>query len=119
MAEFDRAARSQGFPAEALLGVPYKLHTLTVTDAAVLDLTNPETLKAVGLSDDDIDSDDWEPCQAVGHAAWFLRFDGVLAHSASGTGHVLTLFEARLGPGQLDVANSEDLTVQRYRALHG
>ncbi|MBF4461229.1 MULTISPECIES: RES family NAD+ phosphorylase [unclassified Rathayibacter] len=117
MAELDRAAQSQGFPAEALLRAPYKLHTLTATQVSILDLTDPQTLEAVGLTPDDISSDEWEACQAVGHGAWFLHFDGVLAESASGIGQVLTLFESRLGGGQLVVQGSEDLTVGRYRDL--
>lgn len=119
MAELDRAAESQGFAAEALLRAAYKFHTLTVDQVSILDLTDPATLEAVGLTTEDIGNDDWEACQAVGHGAWFLHFDGVLAESASGTGDVLTLFESRLNSGQLTVQSSEDLTVDRYRTLRG
>lgn len=117
LAELERAASSQGLVPAAMLRVPYRLHTLQVAHASVLDLTTPSALAAVGLTESDIGADDWDPCQAVGHAAWFLRFDGVLANSASGTGHVLALFEARLGAGQLSVTQSEDLTPDRYDAL--
>ena len=56
-------------------------------------------------------------CQMVGHAAWFLRFQGILAPSASGTGMVLTLFESRLGPGSVLVKSSDDLTLSLYEEL--
>ncbi|PPF91340.1 hypothetical protein C5C03_00525 [Clavibacter michiganensis] len=117
MAELERAAQSQGLTPETLLAVPYKVHTLAVSGVTVLDLRDPAALASVGLTPADIAGDDWEPCQALGHAAWFLGFDGVLASSASGTGSVLTLFEGRLGPGQLRLSASEVLTVDRYTTL--
>lgn len=116
MAKLDRAAQSQGVPPETMLRVPYKLHTLRVTGARVLDLTGTR-LEQVGLTADDVAGDDWEPCQAVGHGAWFLHFEGMLADSASGVGRVLTLFEGRLRPGVLQLITSQDLTPDRYREL--
>jgi len=118
MAELDRAAQSQGVPPETLLRVPYKIHTLHVTEARILDLTGTR-LEQVGLTADDVSGDDWEPCQAVGHGAWFLHFEGLLADSASGIGRVLTLFEGRLRPSVLQLVTSQDLTPDRYRKLRG
>lgn len=112
MAELDRAAQSQGLPVETLLRVPYKLHTLRVTGARILDLTGTR-LEQVGLTADDVAGDDWEPCQ------WFLHFEGLLADSASGVGRVLTLFEGRLRLGVLRLVESEDLTPDQYRKLRG
>lgn len=118
IAELDRAAQSQGLPAETLLRVPYKLHTLRVAGARIFDLTGVG-LEQVGLTGDDVAGADWEPCQAVGHGAWFLHFEGLLADSASGVGRVLALFEGRLRPGVLELVGSEDLTLDQYRKLRG
>lgn len=117
LGELERAAASQNLAVETLLNVPYRLHTLDVHDANVLDLRSASTMAAVGLATADIESDDWEPCQQVGHAAWFLHFDGVLAPSATGRGNVLTLFEGRLAPGKLTLVTSEALDVALFDRL--
>lgn len=56
-------------------------------------------------------------CQQIGHAAWFLHFDGVLAPSATGRGDVLTLFEGRLAPGKLTLSTSEKLDMELFDRL--
>lgn len=117
MAELDRVAESQNVPAATMLQVPYKFHTLEVDAARILDLSSTERLSEIGLEAEDISDPDWSACQMVGHAAWFLRFQGILAPSASGTGMVLTLFESRLGPGSVLVKSSDDLTLSLYEEL--
>ncbi len=104
-------------PPEKLLEASYRLHTIEATDLSVLDLTTPEAREAVGLEDDDIHGDDWSACQAVGHAAWFLHVQGVLVPAAGGVGLVITAYEQRTRPGQLQVTRSEHLTPARYREL--
>lgn len=71
MVEVERAAQTASTTAEKMLEAAYRLHTIDVTDLAVLDLTTPQAREAVGLENDDIYGDDWSGCQAVGHAAWF------------------------------------------------
>lgn len=117
MAELDRVAESQNIPATTMLQAPYKFHTLEVNAARILDLSSTERLSAIGLEAEDISGSDWSACQMVGHAAWFLRFEGILAPSASGAGMVLTLFESRLGPGCVVIKASEELTGDRYAEL--
>lgn len=107
MVEVERAAQVAATTPEKLLEAPYRLHTIAATDLAVLDLTTP----------DDIYGDDWSACQAVGHAAWFLHVQGVLVPAAGGVGLVITAYEQRTRPGQLQVIRSEDLTPNRYREL--
>lgn len=117
MGELERAAESQGSDVEAFLAAPRIFHRFDVAGLEVLDLRSQERLESVGLTMEDIQGDDWEACQLVGHAAWFLNFSGVLAPSAYGSGYVLTVFEDRIGPGVLDVVDSEPLDVSLYRAL--
>jgi RES domain-containing protein len=73
----------------------------------------------VGLELEGISDDDWAACQAVGHAAYFLNFEGVLAPSATGAGLILAAFETRLRPGQLTLERSEPLSEDLYLRLHG
>lgn len=117
MVEVERAAQTASTTAEKMLEAAYRLHTVDATDLAVLDLTTPEAREAVGLEDDDIYGDDWSACQAVGHAAWFLHVQGVLVPAAGGIGLVITAYEQRTRPGQLQLSRSEDLTPALYRTL--
>lgn len=88
-----------------------------IPDLAVLDLTTPQAREAVGLENDDIYGDDWSGCQAVGHAAWFLHMQGVLVPAAGGVGLVVTAYEQRTRPGQLQLRQSVDLTPALYQEL--
>lgn len=69
LGELKRAAQSQQTSPETMLQASYVLHTITVDDLMVLDLRDPDTLDAVGLSTADIADVDWTACQSVGHAA--------------------------------------------------
>ena len=74
---------------------------------AVLDLTDPATLKAVGLSEEQVRSDDPTSCQEVGEAAHHLGREGILAPSATGAGDVLAVFVERLSPNsRLEVVST-------------
>lgn len=115
--ELDMAATSQGMTSETFLAAPKVFHSLAVTRLPVLDLRAPETLEQVGLTIDDIAGDDWDACQSVGHAAWFLEFGGVLAPSATGNGYVLAAFEDRIDPGSITVTSSTPLTPTLYKQL--
>ncbi|CMO99760.1 Hypothetical protein ERS181541_03184 [Mycobacterium tuberculosis] len=117
MVEVERAAQAASTTAEKMLEAAYRLHTIDVTDLAVLDLTTPQAREAVGLENDDIYGDDWSGCQAVGHAAWFLHMQGVLVPAAGGVGLVVTAYEQRTRPGQLQLRQSVDLTPALYQEL--
>ncbi len=117
MVEVERAAQAASTTPEKMLEAAYRLHTIDVTDLSVLDLTAPEAREAVGLEDEDILGGDWSACQAVGHAAWFLHMQGVLVPAAGGVGLVVTAYEQRARPGQLQLNHSEDLTPALYRKL--
>lgn len=115
--EARRAAEALGTTPEIMLQAPFLLHTVQATDLAVLDLSDPNALERVGLTTADLTDDDWTACQAVGHAAWFLGFQGILAPSASGTGVVLAAYEGRLDLHQLTITKSEPFTPAIYRSL--
>lgn len=115
--EVRRAAEALGTTPDVMLQAPYLLHTVHVANIAVLDLSDPQAMDHVGLTDADLSDDDWTACQAVGHAAWFLGFQGVLAKSASGTGVVLAAFEGRIELPQLSVVASDEFTPMLYATL--
>lgn len=117
MGELERTAAAAGTQASSRIRAGLSLHTLQATALEVLDLTEPSALNHVGLDAEDLTDEDWTACQAVGHAAHFLGYDGVLAPSATGTGLVIAAFEARLGQGQLEVVTSEVLTDAVYHRL--
>jgi RES domain-containing protein len=117
IAELDRTAAAAGLSPEAMIRKGITLHVLAVDEMQVLDLREEATLGIIGLELEDISDDDWTACQGVGHAAYFLGFDGVLAPSATGAGLVLAAFESRLSPGQLTLLRSEPLTQDGYLHL--
>ncbi|HEX9824204.1 MAG TPA: RES family NAD+ phosphorylase [Actinomycetota bacterium] len=92
--EFYRLARHQSMPPAALL--PRRLYTYRTELTGVLDLTTVEALSRVGLSLDDIRSEDPSACQGVGEAAHYVGFEAVRASSATGSGEVVAVFYDRL-----------------------
>jgi RES domain-containing protein len=118
IAELDRTAAASSLPVPMMIRKGLTLHVLAVREMQVLDLREPSALRQVGLGMEDISDEDWTACQAVGHAAYFLDFDGVLAPSATGTGLVLAAFETRLRPEQLTVEQAEPLSENLYQRLH-
>lgn len=117
MGELSRIAQSQGVSEAVLLEVPRVLHRIEVAGAKVLDLQSEAQRSDVGLAESDISDSDWTICQQVGPAAWFLGFQGVIAPSATGRGKVLTLFEGRIDPGQVQIAASDTLTFELFSEL--
>lgn len=54
-----------------------------VEGLAVLDLTAPDVRDRIGVTDDELTSDDLSLCQAIGDRAREARFEGILAPSAA------------------------------------
>ncbi|GAA1936250.1 RES family NAD+ phosphorylase [Nocardioides hwasunensis] len=116
MRELARAAEDRHLTVQELLTIPHVLHTIELVDVQVLDLTVSATQDILGLDVDDLRGE-WQPCQAVGHAAWFLEFQGVLAPSAVGAGVTLALFEHRTTPGQVTGITTTPIDYASYESL--
>lgn len=116
MRELERAAENQHLTVEEMLTVPQVLHTIDLAGIEVLDLTSLPIQARLGLTMADL-TGAHAPCQEIGHAAWFLNFQGVLAPSAVGEGVTLALFEHSTPPERISVVASQPLTYERYRAL--
>jgi len=113
--EFRRMAEATGTYPESLIRRGWQLHRIDVTALRpVLDLRSADALRHVGLDLEDIGDDDVTACQAVGEAAHFLAFAGLVAPSATGSGVVIAVFEDRVQLGQLAVLGSEPLNVATY-----
>lgn len=114
MRELERAATENHIDVETQLQVPYRVHSIDVTELPILDLRDERIQRELGLEPDDLIGP-WDVCQSVGHAAWFLEFAGVLAPSATGDGLTLALFEHRARPEQVRVEDSQRLTFELYK----
>jgi RES domain-containing protein len=90
--------------------LPRALHVIQCTEVRMLDLRGMDAQTAVGLDPADLVSDDRGACQAVGEAAHFLDFDGVLAPSAAAptTGVVVALFIDKTDPSAVTVVATTD-----------
>lgn len=117
MVELERAAAVAATTPQNKLRAPHKLHHIIARNLSVLDLRSAAAQLTVGLDSTDLTNDDWTACQQVGHAAWFLHVQAILVPSAGGVGLVITAYEQRIKPGQLDVLLTTDLTPAVYERL--
>lgn len=114
VSEFVRMSEGQARGVESFL--PRWVHELAIQDLPVLDLRTDEALEVVGLDRPTLSDDDWGPCQAVGQAADYLGFAGLVAPSATGHGVVLAVYERHAHHGELTavdhivLAATEDVT---------
>lgn len=104
-AEFHRLAQRSGRdPADFL---PRHLLKYEIELGAILDLTDAKARDALGLTDEQLRSNDPDFCQRIGEAAHHLGREGVRAPSATGTGHVVAVFVERLLPtSRLDLVST-------------
>ena len=73
------------------------LYEVEVSVTALIDLTTPDALAAVGLSIDDVLADSHGACQRVGGAAAWLERGGLLVPSAREDGSNLVILVTTLG----------------------
>jgi RES domain-containing protein len=86
---------------------PVNLHTLQVDTHSTLDLGTETALDVLGLTNEVLRQDDYRYLQEIGHAAYFLDFDGIVVPSARFDGQNLVLFSDRLPIDHPKVVNSE------------
>lgn len=86
--------------------LPRTLHTISVDELEVIDLTTVGALESIGLQRSDLEADDWTPCQHIGDAVDTLGLGGLLADSATGRGVVLTVYVRHAHHGELNLTSS-------------
>lgn len=103
-AEFRRMAEGQGKGPVSFL--PRTLHTISVDELDIIDLTTTGALASIGLQPSDVEADNWTPCQQIGDAVDTLGLGGLLADSATGSGVVLTVYVSHAHHGELNLTSS-------------
>ena len=107
VAEFMKLTQGQAKGVQSFL--PRDLHTITVTDLQVLDLTSEDARSSVGIEMLDIEDSDRSRCQEIGEAAHYLGLQGILAPSATHVGTVIAVFERNTRRGQLILVETKPL----------
>jgi RES domain-containing protein len=101
VAELTRQAERQGLDVEALL--PRELFEIRADLDKVLDLTDAETLDALGIVPPDLVRADHGFTQGIGEAAHEHAFQGIRSPSATGIDNVLAIFPEELAGAVLEV----------------
>ena len=99
VAELTRQARRQGLAVEDLL--PRELWLVTVALTKVLDLTDPDTLAALGVEPDELVRDDLWLTHAIGEAAHEHRFQAIRSASVTGVDDVVAILPENLAAAVL------------------
>ena len=82
---------------------PRTLWTVELSVTSVLDLREPASRNAVGLTMENLTSptDQYGECQRVAQAAYQLQLHGIIAPAAGAEGETLALFEHHLSTAEL------------------
>ncbi len=105
--------RAPVFPSRTV----YLLHTIRVQTRQTLQLADMNALAALKVDTDRFSDLDYTRTQAIGDAAHFLGFDGLIVPSARWECQNLILFMDRLDPNdQLNVTKSEPVDWPEWRA---
>lgn len=99
VAEIRRTAARTNVAPENLL--PRRLVRYEVATQRMLDLTDADNLAPLGLTHATITGDDVIPTRAIGEAAHYVGFEGIVAPSAAARGITVSIFIARLVPGSV------------------
>lgn len=86
------------------------IYRIEVTLTSVLNLSDWNMLRSLGVERQTFDSSDYAGCQMVGGTAEWLGYDGILVPSARARGSNLIIFPNRRKPGYtFAVVDSEEL----------
>lgn len=100
VAELTRQAARQGLRPDDLL--PRELWRLEADLDPILDLTDEDTLCHLGISLNDVVSDNFGVTQQLGEAAYEHEFQAIRSPSATGVDIVFAVFPENLGSTLLD-----------------
>ena len=99
VAELTRQARRQGLAVEDLL--PRELWLVTAALTKVLDLTDTDTLQALGVEPDELVRDDLHLTHEIGEAAHEHRFQAIRSASVTGVDDVVAILPENLAGAAL------------------
>jgi len=99
--------------------VQFTLHEIEVTTRSTLKFADLRELEPFGVDSDSYSGLLNERTQAIGDAAAFLGFDGIIAPSARWDGLNLTIFCDSLNPDDLSLEDSSNVDWNKWRKRHG
>jgi RES domain-containing protein len=105
VAEFYRAGNRLAIGPEGLL--PRHLYRYDLRFDQILDLTRPENLEHLGISQSELVGEDLSVTRSVGEGAHSLGLQAIRSPSAAGRDHVLALLIENIGSGVINPALAE------------
>lgn len=112
VAELTRQARRQGLAVEDLL--PRELWLVTAELTKVLDLTDIDTLQALGVEADELVRDDLQLTREIGEAAHGHRFQAIRSASVTGVDDVVAILPDNLAGAVLTAELVQEWTTSAY-----
>lgn len=95
--------------------IPFQIHRIRIRVNGLLNIADIEVLKRLGVNVSAFGSFDYTRTQAIGDAAFFLGFKGMLVPSARSSAQNLVIFWDRVDPGDMDVEHSELIDWKAWR----
>jgi RES domain-containing protein len=94
---------------------PFLIHRLRLRATQLLRVTDPAHLEKLGVNLSTFGTMDYTRTQAIGDAAFFLGFCGLIVPSARSKAQNLVVFSDRLAPDDLEVQESEPIDWKAWR----
>jgi RES domain len=91
------------------------LHRISLHTQRVLQLADLSAVEALGVRADRYDDLDYERTQAIGDAAYFLGFDGLLVPSARWNCQNLVVFTDQVAPEDMVIEESSVVDWMAWR----
>ena len=113
VAELTRQAHRQGLAVEDLL--PRELWLVTAALTKVLDLTDADTLQALGVAPDELIRDDVQLTHEIGEAAHEHRFQAIRSASVTGVDDVVAILPDNLAGAVLAAELVQEWTAADLR----
>ena len=104
-------SRQPVFPSK----IRYGLHRLRVRTTRTLKLPDLKTMVSLGVDPARYREILYAPTQAIGDAAYFLDFDGIIAPNARWSCNNLILFTDQIAPADLEVIESSEVDWAEWR----
>jgi RES domain-containing protein len=95
--------------------VPFQLHRLRLRVKQILNIGEMEILERLGVNVSAFASFDYARTQAIGDAAFFLGFGGLIVPSARSATRNLVIFSGRGDPDEIEVEHSERIDWKAWR----
>jgi len=96
--------------------IPFQIHRIELRAKGLLNLTDIPTLQKLGVDLSTFTTLDYSRTQAIGDAAFFLGFGGLIVPSARSLAHNLVIFSDRIEPEDIEPQHSELIDWKAWRS---